>query len=600
MNPSRSRGCQGACAFLRVVLCVCLGASPVVGAPKKGRSAAPKPRAAQTDAFPQADQAAGEDLKLKTEDERMADAVAAFVDGFIAEENADDDRKLESYQRSLTLDPSNSGLAVIVAMDIAKRGDVPQAISILKDAIKYAPKDPAPCICLAQFYEKLLKKPDLALKYLNQALDLDPGNFAVHLALYKLYVNTNDPKHAEQIIDRAVKLPNDKPQFWLDLARLYTRLYVRDENATFAPESVKKLDVVLEKAVAAGQDDPTVLSEAAGYYVVAQQLKDAIRLYLAALKLKPSKNEPELAAIPEKLARSYLALGQRENAVIVLKKSLEQNPGEPESYNLLGQIYAEDRKLEEAQKCFRDSLAVNDRQALTYLHLADVLLGLKKGDETISVLEQGRKKIPDEPRMTYSLALALGQMKKSKEALAAFDQSFREAQATQPDMLGAMFYFSYGAAAEQAGEVERAAELLKKSIELDPQNAAQANNYLGYMWVERGEHLDEAVGLIRKALQTAPENGAYLDSLGWYYYKKGDYKQALAELLKAAENTKPEDATVFEHLGDTYKALNDAPNAVAYWQKAAALDPESKKLAEKIDGVKQKVTSNPTPKTDGN
>jgi tetratricopeptide (TPR) repeat protein len=49
-------------------------------------------------------------------------------------------------------------------------------------------------------------------------------------------------------------------------------------------------------------------------------------------------------------------------------------------------------------------------------------------------------------------------------------------------MVNAKFYFNYGATAEQAGLYEKAADLLRKSIALDPVNSAEACNYLGYMW----------------------------------------------------------------------------------------------------------------------
>ena len=371
------------------------------------------------------------------------------------------------------------------------------------------------------------------------------------------------------------------------------RLFLKDEEAALKPEAVKKLNATLGKAVAAAGGDPLALSKAADYYVVMRQIKDAIRLYLEVVKLKPNTDDPALAKTPEKLVRSYLAIGQRDQAIALLQKLIEQNPRLTETHELLGQLYEEDGKLDEALECFHKSLALNDKLPLTHLHVADVLMRQKKSDEAIETLRMARKKAPEVPQMTYSLALAYSQMKRHKDALATFEEAFQEAQATQPEMLGAAFYFSYGATAEQAGEVEKAVELLKKSIDLDPQHADQPSNYLGYMWVDRGEHLDEAGELIHRAVQMAPDNGAYLDSLGWFYFKKGEFKHALDDLLKAAQNTKPEDATVFEHLGDTYQALNDTANALVYWQKAATLDPENKKLPEKIDGAKQKVTSNP-------
>ena len=170
----------------------------------------------------------------------------------------------------------------------------------------------------------------------------------------------------------------------------------------------------------------------------------------------------------------------------------------------------------------------------------------------------------------------------------------QDAKSTQEELLDGSFYFNYGATAEQAGLVEKAATLLKQSIELDPSKAAQAYNYLGYMWVDRNMNLDEAGSMIKKALEIDPENGAYLDSLGWFYFKKSDFVRALTELLHAADLIDPPDPVVYEHIGDTYRSLGNGPQALSYWQKALTLDPQNQTLTSKIDQVKSKMTSNPT------
>ena len=54
-----------------------------------------------------------------------------------------------------------------------------------------------------------------------------------------------------------------------------------------------------------------------------------------------------------------------------------------------------------------------------------------------------------------------------------------------------------------------------------------ALNYLGYMLAERGERLTESVDLIKRALETEPDNGSYLDSLGWAYFKDGKFDLAV-------------------------------------------------------------------------
>ena len=86
-----------------------------------------------------------------------------------------------------------------------------------------------------------------------------------------------------------------------------------------------------------------------------------------------------------------------------------------------------------------------------------------------------------------------------------------------------------------------------------------------------GDHnlnVEEGGELIKKALEIEPENGAYLDSLGWYYYKTNRFDEALGQLQQAIEKLKPEDAVVYEHLGDIYLKLNNGPKAIGSWEKA--------------------------------
>jgi tetratricopeptide (TPR) repeat protein len=144
-------------------------------------------------------------------------------------------------------------------------------------------------------------------------------------------------------------------------------------------------------------------------------------------------------------------------------------------------------------------------------------------------------------------------------------------------------------AAEQAGLYDKAADLMRKSIALDPENSAEASNYLGYMWADHNMNLDEAETMIRRALQSEPNNASYLDSLGWVEFRKGQFDRALDNLLRAAKTAEREDPVVFEHIGDTYLKLNRTREALEAWQKALSLDPKNKNLADKIQTTKKTI-----------
>ncbi|MFB9373026.1 tetratricopeptide repeat protein [Algimonas porphyrae] len=111
----------------------------------------------------------------------------------------------------------------------------------------------------------------------------------------------------------------------------------------------------------------------------------------------------------------------------------------------------------------------------------------------------------------------------------------------------------------------------KRVLDYQPDDS-QTLNYLGYTWVDRGEHLDEAFTLIERAVELEPESGAIVDSLGWAHYKLGRYAEAKTHLETAVLLT-PYSATIIDHLGDAYWRLGRKREATYQWQRALEYDP---------------------------
>jgi tetratricopeptide (TPR) repeat protein len=520
--------------------------------------------------------------------EKKADAQASYMEGLLLEEEGDYEAALVAYSKALQLDPGgNPQLAVRIAHDYAKRGDVASGIDVLKDLAKARPGEPAAYLNLAYFYLKQLKKPELAVKYAEQAVEVDPKNLTGYQTLFEVYMALKQKKEAETTLLKAQKLDSKDPNFWLNLVDLQIQLYSNNQE-NFPPQRVADVEPLLKKAADYAVNDGTIYAKIADDYVLIDQVASAIPFYLQTLELNK-----ENAEVRYKLAQSFLKTGQRDQAIRSLEELLKTNPLKFEIYEFLARLYEEAGNKTRALANYEQALLLSPNQPENYLHIAGVEIELKQYDRAISTLEEARRRFPI-PQITYSLAIALSTAKRFSEALPIFEAALQDAKSNEEELLDGSFYFNYGATAEQAGLVEKAATLLKKSIELDPSKAAQAYNYLGYMWVDRNINLDEAGSMIKKALEIEPENGAYLDSLGWFYFKKGDFSRAITELLHAADLIEPPDPVVYEHIGDTYRSLGDGPQALTFWQRALSLDPQSQSLASKIDQAKSKMTSNPT------
>jgi tetratricopeptide (TPR) repeat protein len=86
-----------------------------------------------------------------------------------------------------------------------------------------------------------------------------------------------------------------------------------------------------------------------------------------------------------------------------------------------------------------------------------------------------------------------------------------------------------GIALERAGRWTEAERDLQGALKLNP-TEPELLNFLGYSWIDRNEHLPEALAMVQKAVDARPQSGAMLDSLGWAYYRLGDYKKAVEKL----------------------------------------------------------------------
>jgi tetratricopeptide (TPR) repeat protein len=123
-----------------------------------------------------------------------------------------------------------------------------------------------------------------------------------------------------------------------------------------------------------------------------------------------------------------------------------------------------------------------------------------------------------------------------------------------------------------------------KAVELSPEEPLVLN-YLGYSWVDRNEHLDKALELIKKAVALKPDDGYYVDSLGWAYYKMARYDEAVDQLEHAVE-LKADDPVINEHLGDAYWRAGRRLEAQYQWSTSLTLKPDTENIPKLQDKLK--------------
>jgi tetratricopeptide (TPR) repeat protein len=194
--------------------------------------------------------------------------------------------------------------------------------------------------------------------------------------------------------------------------------------------------------------------------------------------------------------------------------------------------------------------------------------------DTLVALVEDR---PDLGSVHLALADTLRQEERWLDAAAAYGAALDLIETPEPRHW-AIFY-SRGIAYERAKEWDRAEPDFRKALDLNP-DQPQVLNYLGYSLLELNRNLEEALGMIERAVAQRPEDGYIIDSLAWGLFLLGRHDEALPHMERASL-LMPVDPIVTDHLGDVYWAVGRHREARFQWRRALSFSPEEKD-AERI------------------
>ena len=213
---------------------------------------------------------------------------------------------------------------------------------------------------------------------------------------------------------------------------------------------------------------------------------------------------------------------------------------------------------------------------------AGALRSQGKADAAIEALQTLARAHGDLVTVQFALADVLRAEERFDEAEVAYSAAIELTKATGNEDW--VLYFYRGICHEQSKDWAPAEADFRKALELNP-TQPQVLNYLGYGLVDRGEKLDEALGMIEKAVAADPEQGYIIDSLAWAFFKLGRYAEAL-DPMERASLLEPVDPVVTDHLGDVYWMNDRKLEARFQWRRALSFEPTEKdqaRIQRKLD-----------------
>lgn len=197
------------------------------------------------------------------------------------------------------------------------------------------------------------------------------------------------------------------------------------------------------------------------------------------------------------------------------------------------------------------------------------------------------------------VAIALADLYRASERFDRAEVQYTKALNTLKNGNGRAWTIHYarGVSRERQGKWESAEEDFLTALDLEP-DQPYVLNYLAYSWLEQGRKYDEALDMIRSAVDQRPNDGFIVDSLGWAYFRLGRYEDAVEQLERAVE-LDPNDVTINDHLGDAFWKVGRRTEARFQWRHALDSGPDedvasriTRKLDKGLDAVEAAEAAN--------
>ena len=230
-----------------------------------------------------------------------------------------------------------------------------------------------------------------------------------------------------------------------------------------------------------------------------------------------------------------------------------------------GEDALKSEQLEEAERDFRQVLAVDPKSGGAYVNLGVVYMRRKQWTKALDALHQAEKLLPQVAGIRLNIGLAYYRQSEFLKAIPPFESVVRDQpDAVQPRYLLGLCYFFAERWADAASTLEPL--------------WAEESGQLAYLYVvsiaahrARQKELDErATAQLIKLGDGSPE---YRLFVGKYHLNLEQYDLALAE-FQAAEKANPKLPFVHFNLGLTYLKQQDFAHARDEFLKDAEVEPD--------------------------
>ena len=477
-------------------------------------------------------------LARKTRDPRIAMRAAQ-----LALHSGQMDKAVDAIKVWLEIEPDSLVANRTLSAVLLRNGMLGEARQGILNVLKAKGADTG--LVFFQTYQMLLPYPDkaAALNLMRELAQQYPGVPEAHWAVAQLALATGDEELALSEVKQARGLRAD----W-DLAVSLEAHLLRSK----APQQGLEM---LRAHLAKYPDASEIRLQYARALLEDKQYKLSRDEFMRLADEAP--DNPEMAFA---IALISLQLNDLEGAETQLKQALSKGKKDQDTVQYyLGQLSEAKKNDDEAIGHYRQ-VGGGEHQFAAQLR---VVYLLNRRGQLTEAREHLHQMKPADNQQRAQLALIEAQLLRAAKQHAEAYQLLRqnlEKMPNHPDLL-----YETAMQADMNGKHEEFEQLMRKLIQIKPEHA-HAYNALGYSLLERKVRIPEALELVKKALQLDPNDAAIMDSVGWGYYRSGNLDESVKMLRRAfAANPDPEIAA---HLGEVLWQRGDKEEAKKIWQES--------------------------------
>jgi arylsulfatase A-like enzyme/Flp pilus assembly protein TadD len=321
--------------------------------------------------------------------------------------------------------------------------------------------------------------------------DLDPQTLAQLQALG--YVAGQGGVSVDEEEDRPRADPKDK-------LLLHQKMMVAQSltGAESFDDAVQLLDQVLA-------EDPEIIDahQMLGQISTQQErFEDGVGHFQRALAIDPTHRSSMFG-----LASSYAALDRYDEALVGYRRLLDIAGTDTKTSVAMADIYMELERYDEGAAVLEEATA--DTEAVAFLHnkLGEVRVEQGRPDDAIPLFELAVSENEDFAMPVFNLAVLLEDKGEIPRAVELYERAIELAPKFHKPL------FNLGRLSGRLGKLDRQQELWEAAIESNPR-FIQGHYYLAKLLMDRGGDLERAEELVRKGIEIDPEHEE--GPLGYY------------------------------------------------------------------------------------